>query len=499
MSENPQDKSLTIFVLFFLMLFFTIILSAQERLSHEVSVDAVLAPLFAVDASGNPVYDLKQEEFEVFVNNKPVEIIYFARHEFKYEMEGRSKVAVDHDEIPVFESPGRVIFIIIDSVFNSGAGVKRSKKIALELIKQGSREDRFIIIEYSPGSGLKHIAGPGEDREQLIKKVKKIVPKPSNWMKKLHDTNDLTNIEGDRSYRSTIRNTSKRLENMRYKNGVRRFAYVLSRFKYALKTISKPKIVFLISEGVSKGAFGEPVDPNDAEKGIFIKTHLFSYLQKIIKAVNQGGSVLYTINPQSITKSVDRGASGDMSLSFLAGESGGKYFSGSDTGKIIKRIKKTTAAYYELAFPVNSELGEQLRLTIKCKRKDVRVHTLNHSERNRPYHLMEPVQKKILALNVATGGGWSRMLGTVTKAAFKIIKKEKTQYSFTVELPMEMKNRNLDVCLLYINPATEAVDMTFETVTAAESLELKINRKKNKKQFFVIIEPNTPHCIYNEI
>lgn len=488
-----------IFKSFFLLLFFTVMLPAQERLRHEVSVDAVLVPLFAVDASGNPVYDLKQEEFEIIVNNKPVEIIYFARHEFEYETKDLPAAAVYHDEKHIFKSPDRVIFIIIDSVFNSGAGIKRAKKIASELIKQGSRGDHFIIIEYTPGGGLKHIAGPDEDREQLLRKVKKIVPKPSNWMKKLYDTNGLTNIEGDISYRPVIRQTSKRIEDLRYKNGVRRFAGMLSRFKYALKTISKPKIVFLISEGVSKGAFGEPVDPNNVEKGKFVTTHLFSYLQKIIKAVNQGGSVLYTVNPQSITKSVDQGASGDMSLSFLAGESGGKYFSGSDTGKILERIKKTTAAYYELAFLVAPQLGDQLQLTIKCKRKNVRVHTLNHSERNRPYRLMEPVQKKIFALNVATGGSWSRMLGIVAKTSFKKIKKEKTHYSINVELPMEMQNHDLDVCLLYIDPATEAVDMTFETVSAAESLELKINRKKNKKQFFIVIEPNTPYCIYNEV
>lgn len=488
-----------IFRSFFLLLFFTIILSPQERLRHEVSVNAVLAPLFAVDTSGDPVYDLKQEEFEVFVNGKPVEIIYFARHEFEYDAETRRKIPVEDSRETVFESPGRLIFIIIGSVFNSGVGVKRSKKIASELIKQGSREDRFIIIEYSSGGGLKHIAGPDEDREQLLEKVKEIVPKPSNWMKKLYSTNDLTNIEGDRSYRSMSSQASQRMEDLRYKTEVKRFADILSRFKYALKTISKPKIVFLISEGVSKGAFGEPVDPHNAERGNFVKTHLFSYLQQIIKAVNQGGSVLYTINPQSITKSVDQGDSGDMSLSFLAGESGGKYFSGSDTKKIIERIKKTTAAYYELAFPVDPQLGDQLQLTIKCKRKDVRVHTLNHSERNRPYHLMEPVQKKIFALNVATGGSWSRMLGPVTKASFKRIKEEKTHYSINVVLPMEMQNRNLDVFLLYIDPAAEGVDMTFGTVNAAGSLELEINRRKNKRQFFVVIEPDTPYCIYNEV
>jgi VWFA-related protein len=471
------------------------ILSAQEPLKYEVSVEAVLVPLFAVDASGSPVYDLEQEELALYVNGRPVEITYFKRYEFEYDKEITQKTTVREEKRTIIEPPDRVIFIIIDSVFNTSNGLRRSKKIASNLIKKSGEGDRFIIIENTPGGGLKHLAGPGGSRENLIKQVEKIVPQRSIWSKNLFSTDP---------GRGSRQGSPRGLEVMEYKATVRRFSKVLSRLKYALKTITQPKIVFLISEGISKGAFKEGSNIKRGPESsfytrAFMKTHFFNYLKEIVKAVNHGGSVVYTINPQHIERSLDEGVSGEMSLRYLADESGGKYFAGSDVEKIIKRIKKTTAAYYELAFHIPAQLGDNLELTIKCKRKDVKVHTLSHSERNRPYHQMEPVQKKIFALNVVSGGSWSRLLGRVMEAKFKIIKKEKNQYCLNVELPGEMKNRNLDVCLLYLEPTTEAVDMDFETIKANESLELKFLRKKNKRQFFVIIDPTIPYCIYNRI
>lgn len=218
-----------------------------------------------------------------------------------------------------------------------------------------------------------------------------------------------------------------------------------------------------------------------------------------MKSINSGGSVLYTIKPQDNAAAIAEGVSGEMSLRYLADESGGKYFEGSDPGIVIKNIKKTIAAYYELAFPMPPQLGDNFTLAVKCSREDVRVHNLTHTKRDKPYRQMEPVQKKIFALDAATGGGWSRMTGTVAAAKHKKVKQDKIECLLAVELPEEMKNHSLDIFLLDMDPNTEVVDMNFETVEVKEHLELKMNLPKNKKQFFVIIEPISLWCLYNEV
>lgn len=166
---------------------------------------------------------------------------------------------------------------------------------------------------------------------------------------------------------------------------------------------------------------------------------------------------------------------------------------------IIKNIKRSTAAYYEIAFSIPSQLGDNFTLAVKCSRKDVQVHTLIHSERNKPYQKMDPLQKKIFALDVATSGSWSRMTAQVMNANFKQLKQEKDECVLAVELPEEMKNHSLDIFLLYIDPKSEAADINFETREVKGDLELKISPRKNKKRLFVIIEPVTSWCLYNSL
>lgn len=479
------------------------LLPAQESLNYEVPVDAMLIPLFVVDNAGNPVYDLEQHELKLLVNGRPVEISYFKSFRFEYNKGISEEVADTEKKETAFTPPERMIFIIIDGVYNSAAGLRRSKKIASGLITKSAEGDRFVIIQNTPGGGLKHIAGPGERREHLIEQLGRIVPQKSVWGNGLSSTTPMADARSGSGF-GTITGSGGKLKMMEYKRALQRLGDVLSRFKYVLKTVTGPKIVFLISEGISKHAFEEPLDikggpGNSIYTRTFIKTHLFNYLKEIVKAVNEGGSVLYTVNPQTVKQSVDQGASGEMSLRYLAGESGGKYFSGSDTEKIVKRIKKTTTAYYEMAFQIPPQLGSKLELTVQCKRKGIFIHTLSHSERSKPYRKMEPVQKKVFAHNVVTGGGWSRMLGKVTNADVETLKKEKDRYIFTAGLPEEMRNRLLDVWMIYMNTRTGNVEMDAESHEAGEALTLSVKRIKGMKQFVVIIEPSDTICLHYQL
>ncbi len=473
-------------------------LPGQEPLNYDVFVDAMAVPLFVVDSAGNPVFDLKQEELQVFANDKPMEIIYFNRFEFAYDKETTQNIASEDKKAPAVKLTDRIIFIIIDSIFNSASGLRRSKKIAQDLIREGTQGDRFILLENTLGGGLKYIAGPSSDSEKLVKEIDRIAPNHTIW-KKLKEIreNNLTNIEQWGNVDKIPSPDRLEFEKLGpdYEDMVKRFSHVLSQFQYALKTITQPKIIFLISEGISSLAFKEQY----SDGKFFFKPFLFNYLKDIVKAINNGGSVLYTINPQDNPAAIAEGVSGEMSLRYLADESGGKYFEGSDPGIVIKNIKKTIAAYYEVAFPIPPQLGDNFSLAVKCSRKDVRVHTLTHTERNKPYREMEPVQKKIFALDVATGGGWSRMTGTVAAAKYKKVKQEKNECVLSVELPEEMTNHTLDIFQLYSDPNTEVVDMNFETREVKEQLELKMNLQRSKKQFFVIIEPTSLWSLYNEV
>lgn len=64
----------------------------QDSLEYEVTVKAMVVPVFAVDGKGNPIHDLKQDELRLFVNGKPSKIAFFTRYDFAHEEEVTEKI-----------------------------------------------------------------------------------------------------------------------------------------------------------------------------------------------------------------------------------------------------------------------------------------------------------------------------------------------------------------------------------------------------------------------
>lgn len=511
----------------------------QDSLNYSVSVNVMVVPLFAVDTGGNPVYDLKEEEIQLFVNNQPTDIAAFKPFEFTSEQKVEEKVNMKGTVETVQPIGERFVFVILDTMFNSLTGFRRSKEIAARLIKEGEPGDNFVILENSSIGGLKYIGGPEKDGNVLIKKINDLSAPPEKWSKDIYssrvlsenlDVNPMTDPRLESMKWKGLRDSLINSEKLRYQHQVQYFSHVLSQFKYALKTIDKPKIVFLISEGIASGAFRDAIgsaesemskrntntgsdDPSEGffalltkdEATVFDQNKIYSafmlkYLVEVVKSINSGGSVLYTINPRRTDDLNDDEASGEMSLRYLAGDSGGKYFAGSKPEQIIERVKKTTAAYYELFYAILPNMGADMALRIECKRKDVRVHSLIHTERNRTYLQMEPVQKKIFALNVVSNGNWSRIVGKVMKAKFKKSGSTKDNLmTIQVSLPRVMQNCKIDMFSIGTDPKTQETTVDLLGSQAKDVVNLKIKKKKDINQFFVIIEPNTPYCIYNQI
>lgn len=484
-----------------------------DSVIHKVSVDVMLIPAFAVDAGGNPVFDLKKEDFEIHANGSPVEITRFIPFNFQHTGEEIEKAK----ENVTAKQPSRAVFIIIDSVFNSFFGYRRAKEITVDIIENGSPEDMFIVLENRAVGGPRHVAGPDESKENIINKINELKFPAGKWDKNLHLTREW-NYEADTDTFDPVQNItsledlankSKYLEKLTYKTQVQHFSHFLTRFKYALKTMRRPKVVFLISEGIANGAFKALEEPKEGagtekrvdEKNETREMRLFRDLYNVVHAINEGGSVLYTVNPGNIGE--DGENSGEMSLKFLAHESGGQYLAGSAAEKLVSRVKKSTAAYYELVFSPTPGMGNKIGLEVTCKRKGVKLNSFRQTERSRPYMAMEPVEKKLFALNMVTGGSWSRMMGKVVRIKYKNLRSERTgneTYSLIeIPLPQKMKDRSLDMFLVQINPKTNEANVEMLTQPVKDRANMVIRQMDSSREFFVIIEPTFAYCIYNQV
>jgi hypothetical protein len=277
-------------------------------------------------------------------------------------------------------------------------------------------------------------------------------------------------------------------EREKYQKDVSRFAHSLQQLKYALRTTTLPKTVYLISAGQMEGMLGDnPI------------TYL-RFLEDAAKAVNYGGSLFYLINPLK-QKAPGKGTA----LKFMSDAVGGKFISGTSVKNVVSQVKKNTSAYYELAFNPAKESGQKSRVKLKCKRKGVQLTTINYSEKGRPYRLMKKIEKRLFVLNIVNGGSWSRMVAPVKQVKYKTPDTAKTPGNpdlskyIEVVIPPEMRNRELDLYLVDIDVNTRKAAFGLVKKTVGETEKLRIKIKKDKKQYFVFIEPSTTTCIYNRV
>ncbi|MCP4215766.1 MAG: hypothetical protein GY765_14020 [bacterium] len=490
--------------------------------THNVRVEVMLVPLFAVDTDGNPVFNLEKDDLELYVNGAPLDIAMFNQFAFNHREEVVKEVTIKNPKVKV-KQPSRAVFIVLDSVFNRFFGFRRSKKIAIDIIKNGAPDDMFIVLENTAGGGLRLIAGPNTGRTDMVTAIKKLKLPTGNWNKNLHLTREW-NYESDEDASDSVyasaamnnmANKEKYVNKMNYRNQAVKFNRSLSKFKYALRTVTRPKVVFLISEGIAKAAFKTMSTPKQvagysAFTSSLVKTEkrvdeqnesremrLFTEMMETVKAINSGGSVLYTINPGRFRR--DTEASGEMSLRFLAHESGGQYIAGSDAKKLVKEVRDRTAAYYELAFSPAPGIKTQMDIDIRCKRKNVKISSFKHTEKSKPYYRMEPVEKKLFALNMVTGGSWSRMMGKVVRIKYKRLRHDQNAQMIEINLPAKMKGRHLDIFSLSVDPGTKKVQIEMVSRKVNSKASLIVDKSKGAKEFFVLVEPMNGYCVYNQV
>jgi VWFA-related protein len=505
----------------------------ETPLKYNVSVEAVTFPVFAVDAHGKPVYDLKKEDIEFTINGRAVDyqFISFQPHPSNTGEKEATKPALNKERITPVKPANRVICLSLDSMFNTPSGFERSKKFLKETITTSFPGETFVVLENAPKGGLKHITGPHKDQTKLLEAVDRLKWYPDKFRKfffikprhklfPLFLTNYFDVSHGQNvgaSYKWTgndaewmisvdkwIENAKRRIYGSMFRAKLKRFGKALSQFKYVLQTINYPKIVFLISEGVAEETIFARKKSN--LKGMSMedigRKYSFFYLRQVIRTINAGGSVLYTINPKSgrYLKNDKPGTLNldELSLEYLAERSGGKYFKGPDVKKVAEEIKQTTAAYYQLAVTGEAKTAGREMINIKCKREGITLFYPRHNERKKPYHRMAPVQKKVFAHNLVFGGNWSRMVGKVRKVTYESMENRRGIKKIAVMIPEKMKNRKADIFLLGIDAKTGEADIKMKSKVLGVREVLNIAAQKNKQYYFAIIDPMTTLCIYSD-
>ncbi len=455
-------------------------------------------PFYAMDSDGKPVFDLKREEIEFYINNKRIKKLAISGYRFS----GKAQPNQTADSMK--HPPERYVFIIFDKIFNSISGTKQSKLIVPEILAQSSPGDSFIFLEMDKYNGLRYRAGPTKNRK-ILQSFLDTIDNVSGAKVQLSNISSavlrkrgprLSNMKaGGASAEADLRIRMAAMSEMgnemsRYSQKGKTFTHALAALKFALKTITRPKLIYLVSEGMKHGYI------RSRDKGFY-----FEQFKHAAQAVNHGGCMFFVMDSSKIPLSPATGISGKQTLKYLAENSGGKYFSGRDYKEMVRQLQNTTAAYYELLFSQDliRKKKRSVKLNLKCLRKGVTLHVINRTEFKVPYRDMEEKQKKLFALDIVNRGSWSRMVSQLGKIQYRIDTHRKQNKVVEVILPKALKNKMLDLYVVNVHPKTFNSRINFVQKRCPEKAVLDIHVKKNWHQYFVLIEPDQVVALYNRV
>jgi len=426
-------------------------LRAQEQehdpLEYEVAVKVLSVPFVAVDHRGMPVFDLKAEELQLFVNGKPIDI--YSLHGLA--VQGADAMAPNRENavetadsenlprtLPIHVIP-RLNVMLVDVVFNTYSGLQYSKDVIREIASKAGPNERFLLLEVEMG-GLKYVLGPEPAGERLDHHIEKLKKTPQKITYTPFRRLDPGMPFGTKMAR---------------RNTVSMYQDAFKQLKRALKTYEGPKVTYLFSEGFAFHLHGM-----GSAKRI---------MRDIKKKVHQGGSVMQQIS------------TGGLRPEFIKG--------------YAAWAKTSTSAYYELFFKPGPGSEKELKLDIKCKRRGIRINAAGVKEKEKPYRKKNRQQKKIFAVAVASGLNLCHREDMVVEVPFKTLDKKGNTLIVKIQLPYKLTNRDLDMFVIGFDEKYEDADVLYSEQNLQNSVTVDVKQKKDRQHYFVLlVEPSTGQC-----
>ncbi|UCH92898.1 MAG: hypothetical protein JSV88_21755 [Candidatus Aminicenantes bacterium] len=525
---------------------FSIVGYSQEQPGHKPIVESVevnwwQAPIFAVDKDGNPIIDLKKTDIEVWLNNRRIETFTFYKRAFIASQQtgsgpGQPPEVQKKETQPLPVLKNNTIFLLFDVAMSAITCTKRSKEIAQKIVTSSEPGAQFVVLSIEPFKGLNYIYGPSANKEETLRKIdKKVKGKPNDrnlgHEKFFGASRQGTSRQGgtgrqqgagNQGWFSSRNSRGKILLNELaatfYLRKARSFFNSFKTLYLMFNSIEDNKFVYFFTEGLSKSMRGKLMGGSSLYK---------FHLKKIAKYLGKSGAVLFIVNPMGVHDDTtlitqhrdanssaansptsyfdsEKSISGEDWLRYLAVESGGKYLEGKNE-VIIKTLDHMQRAYYEISFPDLPGLkGRTRTITIKSKRNNVFIHSLRSLEKNKRYLEMSHIEKEIVAVNLITQTPLVKARLSCQQARIIQVEKNKKDIIYTVLLPENFLNQDLDLYKLWVKDDREVISIkTQSLVPEQEKIEIQFDKKGRKaprcKPYFVLVNGKTETALVRVI
>lgn len=342
----------------------------QKTLQHEAAVTLKLIQVYVTDKEGNPVSDLKKEDFKLWDNEKQQKITDFETHVFVFpKKEPEPAQAVVSPEKIVPSPPpipmNRKFFIFLDIQRNDPIGVIKSKRVARYFVEtQIQPGDEVGVFSFQPSAGFVLHEYLTTDMEKVLFAIKKAraLPVVLNWIVPMGS--------GGPSWGAHAKPLSV-------------FFYALEDLSISLQYIPGIKNIVLFSRGAGGKATFDRLGKKLASANCRVYTVDTNWKFHYLKGYFETGM--------------------GASLKQLAISSGGKHFEDPDDIETIAQdIQQMTSNYYVLGYYVEQEWnGEYHEIKIEVLGKDYVIYAQRGYFNPKPYSLYSEAERKLHLADLA--------------------------------------------------------------------------------------------------
>ncbi len=418
-------------------------LAAQEApdtpppaFGETLSVELATVPFYAVDQQGQPVWDLRPDEVELWVDGRSVPFESFDR----YGASEALKVPAETGDHPGAErllppSQPRHVFLLFDQVFSTSRGLAASREVADRVLAQLPATDWVYVLSFTFKDGLKQRLGPlpatAENRTMAKEDIATLAPDIGHVTRHASldpianaDCKKCIADDGVASAYADIQST----EQVNYQAIGRAQAAALDSFATFLRQLKGPKLVLFFSQGMDTKIYTEGVDGENVGERLYQgAANKRSAPAKLtyegpLKALGQSGASVMFVNGVANTQAfandytewnsdadaalVNSISSGESTLALMAQVSGGKVLQHTNFETLSARIEQWSSAYYEVGFYLEpgAKLAANPRVELKISRPGVDAWTPKWVKTRKEYRELSDREKRFVIADLVLHG-----------------------------------------------------------------------------------------------
>jgi VWFA-related protein len=446
--KSPKKRSLGFILCLLASVFISSqnLISPQERnsktsLQYQVTVNLKLIQVYVIDKKGNPVEDLKKEDFLITDNGENRPVTEFEKHTLDLS---QSEAVIWE---PIQESPppeyqdsmNRKFFLLFDFAYNNAKGIKKAKNAALHFLdNQVQGSDEIGVLSYSAIRSLTLHEYLTRDHKEVRKVVDAFGTKNRGGRAE--------NFEEDYWFRVTGENPldPSKIGKITFKEGAQiedrpvtgptpdwdkfntqedsnihaiHFVQKIKDFAEALKYIPGYKHIILFSSGIPYSLMYGIHHPNETwnvtqgrntinqQTWDFGNSLLRQRYEDMLKVLASSNSTVYTIDTEDLVSTVGLHSrlTGGFTLQTIANSTGGKYFGDINSyEQHLGRIQNLTGCFYVLGYYIDEKWdGKYHKIKVKVNQPGLEVHAQKGYFNPKPFGKFTKLEKLLHLVDLA--------------------------------------------------------------------------------------------------